>query len=227
MIISLSGLIGSGKDTVAEYLISEFGFRKESFAGTLKDAVAAIFGWDREMLEGKTAEARAQREQVDKWWSDRLAIPHLTPRWALQYFGTDVCRKHFNNDIWLASLEYKLNGLAGQDVVISDSRFTNELIMLKNAGAQTVHVKRGPNPDWWETAQKAHYVASAADTMESLGIHRSEWDWAGYKFDVILANDGSLAELYAKTKGLVALTGLAQSSNSAISPERELVLPRN
>ena len=37
----------------------------DAFAHVLKDACASLFGWDREMLEGKTEESRVQREQVD------------------------------------------------------------------------------------------------------------------------------------------------------------------
>ena len=50
MIIGVTGFIGSGKDTVANYLTTFHGFKKLSFAGSLKDAVANVFGWDREML---------------------------------------------------------------------------------------------------------------------------------------------------------------------------------
>jgi dephospho-CoA kinase len=58
MIIGVCGFIGSGKDTVADYLVNFHEFRRESFANTLKDAVAAVFGWDRTMLEGRTKTAR-------------------------------------------------------------------------------------------------------------------------------------------------------------------------
>ena len=200
MIISLSGLIGSGKDTVADYLVTEYGFQRESFAGTLKDACASIFGWDREMLEGKTEAARTLRNMVDPWWAKRLNLPNFTPRWVLQNFGTDCCRKYFHDDIWLASLEHKLQDMKEQKIVISDSRFVNELKMLSNAGATTIRVKRGPEPEWWDIAQRAQYMPSAVKTMDALGIHRSEWDWAGYSFDVVITNDGTLDELYHKTK---------------------------
>ena len=133
MIIGICGFIGSGKDTVADYLVNFHEFRRESFANTLKDAVASVFGWDRTMLEGRTKEAREWREQVDPWWAARLDMPTLTPRWVLQYWGTEVCRKAFHDDIWIASLENKLRN-SRDNIVISDCRFPNEIESLKQAG---------------------------------------------------------------------------------------------
>jgi dephospho-CoA kinase len=37
MLIGLVGLIGSGKDTVAEFLVKEHKFQRDSFAKSLKD----------------------------------------------------------------------------------------------------------------------------------------------------------------------------------------------
>ena len=62
MIVGICGLIGSGKYTIASYLIDEHGFRRMSFAESLKDATAAVFGWDREMLDGVTKSSRQWRE---------------------------------------------------------------------------------------------------------------------------------------------------------------------
>ena len=113
MIISLSGFIGSGKNTCANYLISKYNYTQLSFASSLKDAVASVFGWDRQLLEGLTDESRAWRDRVDPWWSARLNMPTLTPRWILQRWGTELCRGEFHDDIWIASLEHKLMGIQG------------------------------------------------------------------------------------------------------------------
>jgi len=107
MIIGIAGLIGSGKDTAADYLVNSYGYRRDSFASTLKDAVSAVFGWDRELLEGRTRESREWREEVDLWWSARLDRV-ITPRWVLQQWGTEVGRRSFHDDIWIASMENKL-----------------------------------------------------------------------------------------------------------------------
>jgi hypothetical protein len=195
-IVSVSGLIGSGKNAVADYLIKNHGFVHGSFAGTLKDATAAIFGWDRQMLEGHTDESRKWRQEVDQWWAKRLNMPNLTPRWVLQFIGTDVFRNNFHDDIWVASLENTLRNLGNKDVVISDARFINELQILKDAGATTVCVQRGELPDWFATAKRAQYNNEAAKTMQSLDIHRSEWDWVGWNFDETIMNNGTLDDLY-------------------------------
>ena len=66
MIIGICGFIGGGKDTIADYLVNVQHFRRVSFAGALKDAVSSVFGWNREMLEGRTQESRNWREQRDE-----------------------------------------------------------------------------------------------------------------------------------------------------------------
>jgi len=197
MIIAISGLIGSGKDTVADYLVNNHEFRRESFAGNLKDSMCAIFGWDRDMLEGRSKSSREWREQVDPWWAERLGIPHLTPRWILQHVGTDVIRGHFHDDMWLASLENKLRK-TDDNIVISDVRFRNEVKMLKSLGAVCVEVIRGDRPQWFEYA-----LNGETKKLDTLAIHRSEYDWIGTEFDATLDNNGSLDNLYRQVEGLI------------------------
>lgn len=207
MIIGVCGFIGSGKDTIADYLVNIHQFRRESFANTLKDAVAAVFGWDRTMLEGRTKQAREWREQVDPWWSKRLNQA-ITPRWILQYWGTEVCRRGFHDDIWIASLENKLRN-SQDDVVISDCRFPNEIKAIRNQGGVVIRVVRGPEPDWYNDAVAVNAGSTnirwsiAKMNMDKLSIHASETAWVGTDFDAVLDNNGTLDELYKQVNDLL------------------------
>jgi hypothetical protein len=208
MIIGVCGFIGSGKDTIADYLVNFHGYRRESFAGSLKDAVAAVFGWDRTMLEGRTKQAREWREQVDTWWANRLNMPELTPRYILQYWGTEVCRNGFHDDMWIASLENKLRN-SKDDIVISDCRFPNEIKSIKDAGGIVIRVKRGSEPEWYRDAadmnagDRCMNYALAKSRMSKLNIHASETAWVGTKFDHTLTNDTSIDDLYTKVQMII------------------------
>jgi hypothetical protein len=210
MIIGFVGFIGSGKDTAADYLVNFHGFRRDSFANTLKDAVAHVFGWDRTLLEGRTKEAREWREQVDPWWAERLDMPNLTPRWVLQYWGTEVCRQGFHDDIWIASLENKMRK-TGDDIVISDVRFPNEIKSIHNAGGIVIRVKRGEDPEWYDAAVSFNKGPNGNATwalsqrkLNQLKIHASETAWVGGNIDVTISNDDSIDELFSQIKNLVS-----------------------
>ena len=187
-------------------MVGFHGYRRDSFAGTLKDAVAAVFGWDRELLEGRTPEARAWREQVDSWWANRLNMPNLTPRWVLQYWGTEVCRKAFHDDIWIAALEARLSRRS-DNTVISDVRFPNEIQSIRNAGGKIVWVKRGELPSWYGVALAANnnppQPNASSEILQGLGVHISETAWVGTQFDYEIDNNGTIEELYANIKNLV------------------------
>lgn len=208
LIIGMVGLIGAGKDTAADYLCNFHGFRRDSFAATLKDAVSAVFGWDRVLLEGRTRAAREWREQVDPWWAERLNIPNLTPRWILQYWGTEVCRQHFHDDIWIASLENKLRS-SQDNIVVSDVRFPNEISAIKRAGGLVIRIKRGPDPEWYKDAELANTATDpiikkfSQEKLAKLGIHSSETSWVGLDIDVVIENNSTIDSLYACIANLI------------------------
>jgi hypothetical protein len=197
MIIGISGLIGSGKDTVADYFVNHHNFRRESWAETLKDAVAIVFGWDRVMLEGKTRSSREWREQPDAWWSERLGM-QVTPRNVLQQWGTDVCRKSYHDDIWIASLENKIRRTT-DDIVISDCRFANELVSIKNLGGITIRVKRGSDPVWADL-----YRSDYPRFLEEYpGVHASEYSSFDLSYDHVIENNGTIDALHNNLSDLL------------------------
>ena len=206
MLIGVVGLIGSGKGTVADRLEQKHGFRKDSFAKSLKDAVSSMFNWDREMLEGKTESSRHWREQPDKFWSQRFG-KDVTPRWVLQHFGTEVMRQNMHDAIWIDSclMRYK-----GEPTVVADTRFQNELKMIQKSGGKLILVKRGELPTREEMKQK--------------GAHTSEWDWMGWDFDVVIENNGTKQDLYKKVDDLIVNNKITHSPGKPSDPLQPLAI---
>ena len=203
LVIGIVGNIGSGKDTIAQYLTQFHDFNQLSFASSLKDAVANVFGWDREQLEGRTQESREWREEVDSYWSKRLSMPTLTPRWVLQHWGTELARKNFHDDIWVASLENKINK-ADTSIVISDCRFPNEIQAIRDLGGYVIRVQRGELPEWYADAELALKGSIVGiNSLQTKKIHASEWSWLGTKYDILINNDGTVDDLYDKVAKFV------------------------
>lgn len=198
-IVGLIGFIGCGKGTVASYISKKYDLRHDSFAASLKDACANIFGWPRHLLEGDTAESRKWREQVDCWWEEKLGIDGFTPRLALQLMGTNVIRDNFNDNIWFLSLERRImQDTASRGVVISDVRFQNEFEFIRKNKGLLIRIYRGPEPEWYITAMLANQGdADAINTMKTKysDVHYSEWAWAGISPDYIVDNNGTIENL--------------------------------
>lgn len=205
-IVCFVGFASSGKDEAARVLIEQHEYHGYSFAESLKDTLATIFCWSRSMLSGNTPESREWRETVDQWWADRLNIPNFTPRWAMQNIGTDIMRKHFNNDIWILNTERKLSlthAIHNNRIVISDGRFPNELAMVRRLGGKIIRIKRGKEPEWFDLARDFNAGNfSLKNDLEKLSnnIHCSEYSWIGQPIDVIIENNKDIEHLYSEVR---------------------------
>lgn len=170
-LIGIAGRAGAGKDTIADYLVREHGFTKVSWATPLKDALAAM-GFPEP----------ANRDDKEK------IIPGFDFSWrrAAQTLGTDWGRA-LDPEIWIKLMEQRLAeaatlhaALGGGRYVISDVRFGNEAILVRERG------------------QLWHVTGRAAD-LGDAAAHASE---AGILFlpqrDQAITNDGTLEQLYQK-----------------------------
>jgi len=172
-LIGIGYQIGVGKDTVADYMCATFGFRKMRFADPLKEAVAAIYGWSRESLEEQEFKAT-----VDKFWG-------ITPRTALQLVGTEAMRNNVDKDIWIKAMQRRLSSYAASNkdpsVVVTDTRFINEVETIKEMGGKVIRVIRPDNE---------------FTTGGAVGQHASELELDGYDdWDYTIINDGDLKKL--------------------------------
>ena len=194
MIIGICGLIGSGKGTVADYLIDQHSFQKISFADKLKDAVAEMFDWPRPMLEGVTPQSRDWRERPDQFWTQELGR-EITPRYVLQVFGTECMRQGFYDGIWVSLVKKRIQENPTTNWVIPDTRFPNEVDMIKSIGGQVWCVKRGQNPQWFDDYKN--------NGVKPKDTHPSEWAWAHSDFDHTIANNDTVQVLQQNIQTII------------------------
>lgn len=120
MIIGITGVAGSGKDTAADYLVSKYGFTKVSFAAILKN-----------MLSVAGLPEPSNRNDKEK----NVEGFNFTWREAAQTLGTEWGRS-LDENIWvkltMASLE------DGKNYVFSDVRFDNEAEAIYEAGGSNI-----------------------------------------------------------------------------------------
>ena len=215
MLIGVVGLIGSGKGTVSDRLEQKHNFRKDSFARSLKDAVSSMFNWDREMLEGKTEQSRAWREKPDVFWSKRFG-KDVTPRWVLQYFGTEVMRQGMHDSIWIDSCMARYDG---KPTVIADTRFENEIKIIREMGGSILLVKRGQDPDWFTDYVEGNVVPK--------NIHLSEYAWAKSEYDHLITNDGTLEDLHSKIDDLIVSDKITHTPTESTGTTQPLAIGAN
>lgn len=172
MIIGIHGRAGSGKDTVADYLVQHYGFRKDSLAAPLKRCVQDIFG-----ISDAVMNDRGLREAALADW------PDWTPRRLLQFVGTELFRDQIDPDIWVKSLCKRLLARpTGVDWVIPDVRFVNEDRVLRRvfgASYRLLHIAR---PGYRGAPSGILNHASEAESPTADGCIR---------------NTGTLEELYS------------------------------
>jgi hypothetical protein len=136
---------------------------------------------------------------------------NITPRWVLQYWGTEVCRNNFHTDIWVASVENKLRQ-TDENNVITDCRFVNEVNSIKSVGGITMRVNRGERPVWYSSAVDYNNEPEGSEqrlkAMVELGnyaVHASEYSSVGLLYDYYIDNNGSIDELHKQVNSVVNL----------------------
>lgn len=196
-VIAITGLKGSGKDTIASIICKhDNSFKTIAFADRLKDVCALLFNWEREMLSGRFVESREWREKPDEFWTKELGI-EFTPRKALTSVGTDIIRGTIFNNIWDIIVKKEILDHPNTNFVITDCRFANEIRMVKSLNGIIVQVERGEKPSWWNIAEKYNLgELGIEEPVELKAIHASEKDWIGINNpEHIFYNNGALEDL--------------------------------
>lgn len=184
-IIALTGYAGTGKDTVADLLVTHCGFRKLAFADALRAEVSEAFGIDvADLTHRRTKEVPigslrlryappallgalmlagvCQDQHAYGLYSKQFLDAPRSPRQILQWWGTEYRRAQepgYWTRIVTERIAFAIRNYERR-FVITDCRFVNEAESVRNMGGQIWQVKR-PGIDGASTAEGAH--ASATD----------------------------------------------------------------
>jgi hypothetical protein len=119
MVIGLTGLMNSGKSTVADYLVTHREFTRLKFATGLKVMMEAL-GLSYEEIEGVLKELPSEK------------LNGRTPRYAMQTLGTEWGRTCMGQDFWVNLLVQRAHRMEfGTNIVIDDVRFPNEAVAVQ------------------------------------------------------------------------------------------------
>ena len=127
-VIGIAGKARTGKDTVAEFIISANGGYRYSFADPLR-AMLVPLGIDMN----------------DPYWRARKELPipaiGVSPRRLMQTLGTEWGREMVHPDIWVSLARQRLLD-RGPGMIIPDVRFDNEAKWVRKVGGLIIHLER-------------------------------------------------------------------------------------
>lgn len=172
-IIALSGHARSGKDTVGQILVDDYGFRRMSFAQAIKNVAAEINPLLINGSGGFTSLAACFTVFQD-WELVKDRVP--AAREFLQKLGVAV-RDQVGPDVWLDAVARQIDADPGGRYVITDCRFPNEVAFTKARGGEVWRVVRPNN-------------APVNPHQCETGLPET-----GDLYDRIIQNNGTLADL--------------------------------
>lgn len=142
LLLGLVGVERSGKDTTADYLVSNHGFKKYSLASPIRNIGKLMFGWTDEQVAG------TEKDVIDP-------ETNIKPRDFLTWFGTEICQFEVYNKfpqlshtipprtIWANMMRnYISANITTTPIVITDIRFKHEADIFEKMGGILVYVSR-------------------------------------------------------------------------------------
>jgi len=191
-VILLLGAEGVGKSTVAQHMVEHEGYTELTFAGPLRHAATKTWNDIASMLQLPTVTIsdtldRTKKEQPLAWHDSHpyiLAGRPLTPRWLIQWFGTEVIRNQLDENVWVNAVvkqmkTYACNGRT--KFILSDYRFANE----GEGVFQYLHTVSDAS---WTIACLVHDDDETDRALRTRACHESQRGWITLPADLTIRN---------------------------------------
>ena len=165
----------------------------KKFAGKLKNIVAELLSCNVNDLESEDF----KNSKIDYLSSEDKII---TPRYLLQYLGTDVLRNSIHEDIHVNMLLNELKSSQNANTlafIITDLRFPNELDAIKQLGGVAIRINR-----------------NEVNKVVSTSLHESETALDNAEFDCTIDNNGTFEELFFKVQKLYEMLQKQSRTNT-------------
>ncbi|MFW5872263.1 MAG: hypothetical protein ACOCUT_04075, partial [bacterium] len=161
-VLSLSGKIGVGKTSVADFVTPKFAENitvgRYGFGDLLKRECSQNFDFDLSL-----AYSQSGKNTIIK--HPDLPKGQMSIREILQWWGTDI-RREQNEDYWVLEMERFYSEFQGDLLIIDDVRFPNEADFGKNSGFL---VRIHPYDGWIPGPYASHESETALDNYR-------DWD---------------------------------------------------
>lgn len=223
MIIGICGKAGSGKDTIANYLVNRYSYIKISLADPIKRYVRGVFQLDHDVLWGSSEKRNAlfkfNKEEVIKRiyennsdvfvaekilevWKEHLEKEECSARVFLQLLGTEYGR-NMNQDIWIDYLmniaekiqsDWKYKYSQEEGLVESGKKKNYKL--YRNIVVPDVRFEN----EVMKIKQKGEVWFLERPGLNQVNNHSSERIELIKKqlFDFVIVNDSTVENLYSK-----------------------------
>ena len=201
-IVGVGGLLTSGKDAFADYLVTSWGYTKTFMSNPLHQWLLTQNPWIKldkpvQCMEGWTLEPGEFHpyNYIVHQVGYTEAKEQTEIRRALQRIGTECGRKLISENVWADAMEREIRQLFERGInhiVVTGIRYENELKMIQRLGGETVWIERPSARASHE--EKIRSAAASADTA----THSSEVSLDVKRFDSVIENDGSLEQLFAR-----------------------------
>jgi dephospho-CoA kinase len=181
LIVAICGRRRSGKDTIANHLERNYGFRNHKIAGKLKSVCSELFGLTPNQLEGD------EKDCVDPKWQ-------TSPRRIMQFVGTDLMQYQLQKllpcvgrKLWIQSLLNDIECSSNSErIVISDMRFMHEYEEIRKHKAFTVvmiRVKRRSLDT--DTGEVDHHASEAESDLIPVDVEITNEDTVSHLYSCI------------------------------------------
>lgn len=176
-VVGLGGLLRSGKDTVADYLVEKHGYTKMGMSDPLLKMALVL---DPIIPIPESPNSMRLSKIVDLvGYVQAKQYPEV--RRFLQMLGTEVGRNMIDSNLWVNLAEKNIEKVVdgGGKVVLTGIRFENELNLIRDMDGENVWVER---PSVRQNTEHSQHASEATLTPDD--------------FDRTLLNHGSLEDLY-------------------------------